>query len=123
MQAVWVEIPVLDIERALKFYVQVFNVEATPIRDEAIRRSTTLVNTSPEGNPGISLTQTAGFEPSDRGPLVYIDAGKDVTPFFDKITSAGGQIVAPKTSMGEMGDFALFKDTEGNLLALYSYGG
>ena len=122
MQAVWVEIPVKDLERALAFYQAVFEFAPAETLDDGTRRTITLVNTSPEGRPGISLNQTANFEPSRTGTLVYLDTGEDLTAHLRRIEPAGGSVVEPKTSMGDAGNYATFIDSEGNLLALYSYG-
>lgn len=121
IQAVWIEIPVKEIERAANFYQVVFELEPTEIGTDGIRRFTTLVNTTSEGRVGISLTQIDNFEPGDKGPLVYLDASEDLTHHLQRVEPAGGKVIASKTSMGEMGNYATFLDTEGNLLALYSY--
>ena len=55
MQAVWIEIPVKDIDRAMKFYQAVFALQSTEVGTDEVRRTTTLVNTTQEGKPGISL--------------------------------------------------------------------
>ena len=120
MQAVWIEIPVKNIERALTFYQTVFKLQPTEVMMDDTRRTTTLVDTS-AGGPGISLNQTPNFEPSDKGPLVYLDTGEDLTDHLNRVEPAGGKIVEPKTSMGEAGNYATVLDTEGNLLAFYSY--
>lgn len=121
MQAVWVEIPVKDLDRAAAFYQAVFQFAPTEVGDDGTRRTTTLTNTSPEGRPGISLNQTTNFEPSRTGTLVYIDAGEDLSEHLSRVEPAGGTVIEPKTSMGDAGNYATFLDTEGNLLALYSY--
>jgi uncharacterized protein len=121
MQAVWVEIPVKDIERAAKFYQAVFDLQPTEISDDGARRVTVVANISPEGKAGISLNQTRNFEPSDKGTLVYFDVGEDLTDHLNRVEGAGGKIVERKTSMGETGHYATVLDTEGNVLALYSY--
>ncbi|HJZ47842.1 MAG TPA: VOC family protein [Roseiflexaceae bacterium] len=121
MQAVWIEIPVKDLDRALSFYQAVFKLEPTEMSADDVRRTTTLVSTTVEGAPGISLNQTKNFEPSDKGTLVYLDVGGDLSAHLDRVETAGGKIVEPKTSMGDAGFYATFRDTEGNVLALYSY--
>jgi uncharacterized protein len=121
MQAVWIEIPVKDIERALKFYQAVFKLEPTEISTDEVRRTATLSNTTPEGRPGISLNQTKNFEPSNKGPLVFVDAGEDLTDHLARVESNGGKVVEGKTSMGQAGFYATIADSEGNVLALYSY--
>lgn len=118
LQAVWVEIPVKNLERAMQFYQTVFELQPTEVIDEAVRRTTTLVMT--EGGPGISLNQTRNFEPSDKGVLVYLDTGEDMPAYLKRVETAGGKVVEPKTSMGSAGYYATILDSEGNMLALYS---
>lgn len=121
MQVVWIEIPVHDLDRASTFYQTVFNLQPTEVLADDVRRTTTLISTGPEGQPGVSLNQTRNFEPSNTGPLVYIDASTDLPGYLSRVESAGGKVIEPKTSMGEFGNYATVQDSEGNLLALYSY--
>ena len=59
--------------------------------------------------------------PSDCGPLIYLNGGKDLNNVLNKVEEAGGRIVMPKTLISkEMGYFAIFIDSQGNKLALYS---
>ncbi|NJM06467.1 VOC family protein [Candidatus Gracilibacteria bacterium] len=120
MHAVWIEIPVKDLDRAMAFYQAVFQSEPTEVFDEGVRRTTTLANTTEGGRAGISLNQTANFAPSDKGVFVYIDLGDKLSAALERVTAAGGTVVEEKTSMGDAGNYASIKDTEGNLLALYS---
>lgn len=120
LQAVWVEIPVRDVERAAKFYQSLFDLPTTEFFQDDVRRTTVLVNSSEEGSPGVSLTQTQNFDPGEHGPLVYLDTGDDLTDHLNRVEPAGGTVVERKTSMGAAGYYATFRDTEGNLLALYS---
>lgn len=85
-----------------------------------MRRTTTLTNASDSG-PGLSLNQTANFEPGDKGPLVYLNTGSSSEEHLRRVTAAGGTVITGETAMGSAGYYALIKDTEGNLLALYSY--
>ncbi|MCA9913203.1 MAG: VOC family protein [Anaerolineae bacterium] len=118
-QIVWSEVPVKDIERAQKFYEAAFGLAGNGIVDDGTRKSSTLLNT--EGGAGLSLTQIADFEPRDNGVLVYLMGQEPVEDTLQKIESAGGKITTPKTSMGnDAGFYAIFQDTEGNVLALYS---
>lgn len=120
IQAVWFEIPVMDLERAMKFYQAVFELGPTEITTDDIRRTTTLFPGSAEGLPGLSLNQTADFTPSDHGPLVYLDASPDLAPALARVEPSGGKVVEGKTPMGQAGCYATFIDSEGNLLAMYS---
>jgi predicted enzyme related to lactoylglutathione lyase len=121
MQAIWVEFPVKDLERAMKFYQVVFDLQPTEIMADDVRRTTTLVSGTGEGVAGVSLNQTKHFAPGDKGVLVYLDAGEDLTNSLNRVEAAGGKIIEPKTSMGAAGNYATVLDTEGNQFALYSY--
>lgn len=115
MQAVWIEIPVADINRAAAFYQTVFGLPATEIVDDGVRKTVTLVN----ANPGISLNQTANFFPSDKGVYVYFQANADAGNPLDRVVAAGGKLIQEKTSMGEAGFYASILDTEGNVIGVY----
>lgn len=119
LQVVWIEIPVKDIERAVKFYTSLFGGEPE-IVDDGVRKTATIMNSEKFG-VGFSLDQTANFEPGDKGPLVYIWAeDDDMEAALAKVEPAGGKVISQKTSMGAAGFYGLFQDTEGNLLTWYS---
>ena len=62
-----------------------------------------------------------GSSPSDTGPLIYLNGGNDLSEVLDKVEEVGGRIVMQKTAIGEdSGYFAIFIDSQGNKLALYS---
>jgi len=114
----WFEIPVLNFERALGFYSNIFDVE---------------MNTSQAGdytfgffpnNSGISgaIVKGDGCHPSDTGPLLYLNASPDLKVVLDKVQPAGGRVILQKSLISqETGYFALFIDSEGNRLALHSH--
>ncbi|MDX1995855.1 MAG: VOC family protein [bacterium] len=120
LQAVWIEFPVKDLERAQKFYQTLFELQPTDIVDDGVRRTTTLTNTGDGGSAGISLNQTANFEPNDKGAFVYLYAGEDLTHHLSRVEPAGGKIITGKTYMEGAGYYAAVQDTEGNVFALYS---
>ena len=116
----WIEIPVLDIDRAVKFYQTVFEIQPDPIAADGTRRTSTLVHNSATG-PGVSLTEIGGFTPANKGTWVYFYVGEDVTPYVSRVEAAGGKILTPKTTMGvDAGNYASIEDSEGNVIALYS---
>jgi uncharacterized protein len=118
MKASWIEIPVKDLERANKFYQTIFRHEAAQIIEQDVRRITILP--SPEGQATASLNQTANFEPSDKGILVYFDVEESLDALLARVETAGGKVVDGKTQRGEYGYFAIILDSEGNALTLHS---
>jgi uncharacterized protein len=115
----WIEIPVQDIERAAKFYGQLFNRELT-ITDAPPRRMATLYFEPNE--VGGSLLQSPGLEPGNQGAHVYLNAGRgsDLETMIERVRSLGAEIIIPATPMDDVGRFASFKDTEGNILSLFA---
>jgi predicted enzyme related to lactoylglutathione lyase len=69
-----------------------------------------------------SIIQGEGHVPSTDGTVVYLNAGADLSVVLDRVEAAGGQVVAPKTSIGENGFMAYIKDSEGNRVGLHSMG-
>lgn len=114
----WIEVPVQDIERASKFYSQVFGLEGKSIADDGTRRTVTL--TDEDAALGLSLNQTANFEPSDKGVYLYYSAGDDMDAARSRVVEAGGTLVTEKIAMGDAGYYCSVKDTEGNLFGLWA---
>lgn len=115
----WFEIPALDFERAVKFYegLYEFEMETTSINGYQMAFFPS------ESGIGGAIIAGEGSAPSDKGPLVYLNAGKRLEAMISKIEDAGGRILLDKTKINDTaGDFALFIDTEGNKLALHSKG-
>lgn len=117
----WFEIPVVDMDRAKKFYETVFEIEIS-VHD----MNELVMGWFPfaEGKPGAagSLVKHKDFYfPSEtKGPLVYFSC-KDVQIQMDKVEPAGGKIVHPKKEIAPgYGYMGVFLDTENNRVALHS---
>lgn len=113
----WFEIPAVDFHQAVHFYNQIFGIEMaqniTDVNAMAFFPVTTGV--------GGAIISGPGSVPSDTGPLIYLNGGKDLSTVLNKVEDAGGRIVMPKTPIGEdAGYFAIFIDCQGNKLALHS---
>jgi len=115
MQAFWIELPAIDIERARDFYATVFGHEPTPVNDDGTRAITVI-----PGGPTVSLNQTAGFEPATHGPLPVFDVDEPLSPVVQRALAAGARVVEPPAQRGEHGWFALVADSEGNRGYLHS---
>ena len=104
----WFDIPVVDLDRATKFYSEILSSE---LRIE---------NFAGELMAIFPLIAQESQKPSMDGAIVYLDAGDDVAVALEKVETAGGEIIMPKTSIGPMGFIAYIKDTEGNRVGLHS---
>ena len=116
--AVWFEIPVNDMERAKAFYEKVFEL---PIQvqkfDEAEMGFFPMEGWSNTG----ALTKHPQMTPSPDGVVLYLDGGEDLQPVQDRVEPAGGKVIIPKMKLPEdFGFMAMFFDTEGNKIGLWS---
>ncbi|HEY5825680.1 MAG TPA: VOC family protein [Cyclobacteriaceae bacterium] len=113
-----VEIPTTDFQRAVAFYQAILDINLEMIEMDGIK-----MGLFPSSGDGISVQLINGseYKPSGDGAVVYLNGGEDLQKRADKIAANGGRVVVPKTAIGpEMGFFAIFIDTEGNKLGLYS---
>ena len=115
----WLEIPVKDMIRARKFYELIFEFE---IIDMEVGNEIypCFPNKNGEGFSG-ALVQYEYTSPGKTGPLVYLDAYGNIDSMIERIKSAGGKIIREKTEIAPgFGFFAIFEDSEGNMLAIQS---
>ena len=115
----WFEIPAKDFGRAKKFYETITGKTIEEMPFEQGQYGVFQYDREKQGVGG-GLVQMDGINPSADGVTIYLPAGEDLSDQLAKIEPAGGQVIMPKTSIGENGFFALFLDTEGNKLALHS---
>ena len=114
----WFEIATTDLDRAHKFYSEVFKKELT-----LLEMPDTKMYMFPGGPDGkgasgaiISAKENA---PSSDGTIVYFHC-EDCAEEAGRVDNAGGKVVLPKMSIGEFGFIAQFVDTEGNRIGLHS---
>jgi len=113
---IYFEIPVIDMDRATKFYSTVFS----------FKFDTTIIDNNEmalfpfiQEKSGISGALAKGeiYKPTKDGVLIYFNtANMDET--LKLANTNGGKILYPKTDNG-IGLVAEFEDTEGNRIALY----
>lgn len=113
---VYFEIPVLDLERAMRFYTAVFSCELVRVEIDGNQ----MANFPALGDsPGITgaLAKGDSYVPGKQGTRIYLTT-TSIEDTLHKVESAGGHILYPKTSIGELGWVAEFEDSEGNCIAL-----
>jgi predicted enzyme related to lactoylglutathione lyase len=116
----WFEIPVENMERARKFYEEVYDISISVHDLGGVIMGWFPGVQGKSGSSG-SLVKHEMYIPSDTaGPLLYFSC-KDLANELVRISAAGGVILQPKKEIGGgHGFMALFKDTEGNRIALHS---
>jgi len=115
----WFEIPAIDLNRSQKFYETIFNVKmmSAEIGDMKMAMFPMDLNS---GNAGGGIAQTPNHKPSKEGTVVYLNANPAMDNVISKVEEAGGEILLPKTPIGENGFMALVMDTEGNTVGIHS---
>lgn len=115
----WFEIPTKNFERAVEFYSTILGAEIAVVPHPMLKYAV-FPRDKENGAAGGSLAQGPGYEPSDKGALVYLNSGDDLSIPLSRVEEAGGKIVLAKTSIGPNGFMAHIIDTEGNKVGLHS---
>lgn len=114
----WFEIPAKDFSRAKAFYETILGVSVTEMPHPHLKYG--MLPADMESGVGGGIVQGEGYEPTDKGSLIYLNGGDDLAVALGKVEKAGGKILLPKTSIGPNGFMAHFLDSEGNKVALHS---
>ncbi len=117
----WFEIPSMDIHRAKTFYEALLDTKIDDVQDFGGLKMATFQRPENSSATTGSIVQHAQYTPSHQGSLLYFDGGQDLAPMLARVEPAGGKILQPKTLISPtVGHMALFEDTEGNRMALFS---
>ena len=115
----WFEIPALDFQRAVRFYSDIFAYEL-PTRDMGQLRMGFFQH-EPGAGTGCAIVCGDGYQPSEHGSKLYLNAGNDLLTVLERVESAGGTVNMGKTEISpEVGYFAILTDSEGNRIFLHS---
>jgi uncharacterized protein len=117
----WFEIPAKDINRAKKFYETILNVKMDDMQDMMGMKMVNFPNDPTNGKVYGALVQSEMHNPSQDGAVVYLNANPSIQTVIDRIETAGGKVVMPRTEISpEIGTMAFFIDSEGNKVALHA---
>lgn len=117
----WFEIPVDNFDRAKGFYEEVLQIELFFMEMKESNSQWGIFPFDHEnGGIGGGIVKGPGYEVSQKGALLYLNGGDDLTTPLSRVEKAGGKILLPKSSLGGNGFMAQFLDTEGNKVALHS---
>lgn len=128
----WFEIPAINFDRAVEFYRAGLSFKVQVIILNGIRHG--IVRNRFSDARGAIVE--SGYSGTGTGPTLFFRSQYDVSLTLSNVVEAGGQVVTAKTlikdSAGEgltripftlidnrIGYFAKFKDSEGNLVAIY----
>lgn len=118
----WFEVPVADMDRAIKFYETVFDVKLDRNQMGPLDMAWFPYVENGLGASGSLVYQEEMYQPSPDGAMIYYTAHSgDLDNELSRVESAGGQVLQPKTLITEeIGYMAVFIDSEGNRAALHS---
>ena len=111
------EIPVADLDRAIKFYSSAFGYNFTKENIHGNEMAMFPLNPDLEGISG-ALCKGETYIPSKTGSLIYLNV-KNIDETLEAIERHGNTILFPKTKASEYGFVAEFEDSEGNRIALF----
>jgi hypothetical protein len=118
----WFEVPVSDMERAIKFYETVFDFTLNRQKMDELDMAWFPWQDDSSGAPGSLVHNPEFYNPSHDGTLVYFTAHSgDLSNELARVESAGGKVIVPKQQISpEHGYMAVLEDSEGNRIALHS---
>lgn len=114
---VWCDIPVADLDRAVKFYSAVLG---QPVKKQELAGA--VVGILPHDDGGVGgclLTGTEG-KPSASGVMIYLNANGRLDDAVAAVAPNGGTVLEPKHPIGPFGFRAIVLDSEGNRVGLHS---
>lgn len=118
----WFEIPVSDMDRAIGFYENVFNIklQRQQFGDTDMAWFPWVENGN--GSAGSLVRNPEFYYPSVHGVVIYFTAmSGNLDNELSRVEKAGGRVLRGKTCIAEnIGYMALILDTEGNRIALHS---
>lgn len=117
----WFEVPVMDMERAIEFYQNVFKVE---LERHQMGEMDMAWFPWVEGAMGAggSLVKHEMYKPSMDGVLVYFfSPAGDLDVELSRVEGAGGKVLMQKMLISEdFGYMGVCTDSEGNHIAIHS---
>lgn len=120
----WFEIPVSQMDRAVRFYETVFKckIELHEFRNEIMGWFPYAKNRNAPNAGGSLNYSPEHYKPSAHGTLIYLTSlANDVADELSRVEAAGGKVLSKKKLITEeIGYMGLFEDSEGNRIGLHS---
>ncbi|SRR5579884_593737 len=116
-QIVWCDIPVKDLDRAIRFYAAVLGA---PVRKETFGGMSLGLLPFGEKEVGACLYVADENTPSTAGPRIYLNVQGRLDAAIAAVAPNGGKVIQSKESIAPHGFRAIIDDSEGNRIALHS---
>ena len=111
---VWFDVPVTDLDRAVRFYSGVLG--------RSIKNEFPDFAVLAHGDSEVAgcLVRKRGDLPSEGGPLLYFSVPGRLDEAVRLVPELGGKVIEPNHPIGPFGFRAIVLDSEGNRIALHS---
>lgn len=113
----WFDVPVTDLDRAIRFYSAVLGSAVTKEKSGSIPIG---MLPTPDGQKMGCLVSGNQAEPSLSGVMIWFDVDGRLKESVAAAAANGGKILGDIHAIGEFGFRAEVQDSEGNRIALYS---
>ena len=113
----WFDVPVTDLDRAIRFYSAVLG---SPVTKEQTGSSPIGMLPTPDGQKMGCLVPGNAAKPSLNGVMIWFDVDGRLKEAVKAATANGGNILGDIHDIRGYGFRAEVQDSEGNRIALYS---
>jgi predicted enzyme related to lactoylglutathione lyase len=121
----WTDIPVTDLDRAIKFYSAILSKEVRKTSEAGFEYG--LLPHEEQNASGCLCVNGDSVgdknEPSETGPLIYLSVEGRLHAAVDAARVNGGRVLQERQQIGPHGVRAIIVDSEGNRIALHSSAG
>ena len=115
--AVWVEIPVTDMDRSRKFYEAVTTME---LKEDNTGPNPMAVFQSKDPAAGVSGHLYPGKPAADGGNTIHLSVPKPLESVLERVKQNGGTVESDIMTIPP-GQFAYCKDPDGNSVGFFVY--
>jgi predicted enzyme related to lactoylglutathione lyase len=118
----WTDIPVTNLDRAIKFYSAVLAKEVRKLSEGRMEYGL-LPHEEQNASGCLCIRGDSGGvdnTPSANGPLVYLSVEGRLDEAVEAARANGGKVLRARQQIGEHGFRAVVIDSEGNRIALHS---